>query len=134
MITDPFADLKLDPSVKQAADAVRARMSTWIDGQVDSLKTEMTAKAASAASDTVAKVQSQLTDALNNTDNQLQLIQRNLAAISVNFVDPGLKAQADSLQAAITAHQNAVAQQKAQIQQAGQMVGTVIQKALLAAL
>lgn len=133
-MTDPFADLKLDPDVKQAADAVRTRMSSWIDAQITDLKTTMTANAATAATQASAKVQGAFTQVLTDADGQLANIQKNLAAISVNFTDAGLKAQSDQLQKAIEAHQTAVNQQKAQIQQYGQLVGTVVQKALLAAL
>ena len=133
MNVDPFADLQLDPQVKQAADSVRATMSTWIDGQVNNLTTQMNARAATVANAVTLQAQTELTRILNESDNSLDLIEKQLKAITANFTDPGLKVQSDRLQAAIDAHQAAVAQQKAQVQQFGQLIGTVIQKALTSA-
>lgn len=134
MSADPFADIPLSPDVLNAANAVRDRMTTWIDTEVTTLKTQMAAQAANAASQTAAQAQQNLNQILSAADTELKSIESNLAGIQAAFTDPGLKAQAARLQAAIDAHQAAIAAQTAQLQQFGKTLGGVIQKALVAAL
>jgi hypothetical protein len=134
MITDPFADLQLSPDLLTAANNVRNTMSQWIDTQVASLKTQLSAKAGIAASQVATQAQDQLAQVLQTADVQLQNIESNLAALKVGFTDAGLKAQSDRLQAVIADSKAAVAAQKARLQEYGQAVGGVIQKALVSAL
>ena len=129
MNTDPFADLQ-DSDVKQAAYAVQARMSVWIDSHVQSLKAEMAAKATLAAAQVTQEVQSKFEQVLRTADTQLAAIESNLSTLTVGFTDPGLKEQSERLQLAIQAHKLAIREQKEKIRQYGQMVGSAVQAAV----
>ncbi len=135
MPINPYADLDLPPELKQAAEDVHVALSRWIDQQVVDLKTQMNSRAAVVAGQITSEAQLKLTDVLNMADGELKAIQDNLAAIKTTFTAStaaDFQVMADKLQSAIAAHRAAVANQQVQIQQYGKLIGSMVQKALLA--
>jgi len=133
MKTDPFADLPDGPA-KDAAYAVQARMTEWINGEVDDLKKYLAGKAGMAIDQMTAEVTTQFDNVLASADQKLADIQKNLAALKPKFTDPGLQKMAADLEQAIKDHEAAVSEQRAKLNSYGQAVGVMAQKALMAAL
>ena len=129
-IPDPFADLPIDPATKQAAYAVRDQMHGWIDSQVARLKAERASQAQYVVSSDVKQLQSQLYATVQANDQIFSAIVTQIKAFRPAIVQADFDNLVNTLQTAIDAHQQAVEQQKAQIQQVGQTVGALIQKAI----